>query len=330
MLADEPHAGGTVAIGALGLQRHAAAMALNQHNATQVLGTLGAGHTRDSHTWDDIDNGLARLKGIIEHVERKLRKFNGSTQLIGKGRNLGHLGCNLAHKGAVLRHQSTGGIYAMRSRGKRQVVEHQQVGTLARGNRTAELVRVAAAVIQAKRLGRGEGRHRDSDHGVDTGLNRHAAGIVDHAGCKRIGRSAVVSHKAAAAGARGILQQHRRQVGQIMAARTLAQHHVHAARQLVERLLGNRRLVVGNNTRRGIGIEVLAGNERRMAVDLLGRRLVGSIDASAGLGIGHKDARQVHHLAQAKNVARMLGKKRLHVSSGNHSARLLIGQRGHA
>ena len=93
----------------------------------------------------------------------------------------------------------------MRSRGKRQVIEHQQVGTLARGNRTAELVRVAAAVIQAKRLGRGEGRHRDSDHGVDTGLNRHAAGIVDHAGCKHIGGSTVVGRKAAAAGARGIL-----------------------------------------------------------------------------------------------------------------------------
>ena len=70
MLADEPHAGGTVAIGALGLQRHAAAMALDQHNAAQVLGALGAGHTRDSHTRDDIDNRLARLKGIIEHVER--------------------------------------------------------------------------------------------------------------------------------------------------------------------------------------------------------------------------------------------------------------------
>ena len=330
MLADQAQASGAVAIGALGLQRHAAAVALDQHNAAQALGTLGASHTRDGLARHHVDHGLARLKGIVEHVERKLRQLNGGAQLIGKGRNLGHLGCDLAHKGAVLRHQGTGGIYTMRSRGKRQVIEHQQVGTLARGNRTAELVRVAAAVIQAKRLGRGEGRHRDSDHGVDTGLNRHAAGIVDHAGCKRIGRSAVVSRKAAAAGARGILQQHRRQVGQIMAARTLAQHHVHAARQLVERLLGNRRLVVGNNTRRGIGIEVLAGNERRMAVDLLGRRLVGSIDASAGLGIGHKDARQVHHLAQAKNVARMLGKKRLHVSSGNHSARLLIGQRGHA
>ena len=81
----------------------------------------------------------------------------------------------------------------MRSRGKRQVIEYQQVGTLARGNRTAQLVRVAAAVIQAKRLGRGEGRHGDSDHGVDTGLNRHAAGIVDHAGRKRIGRGTVVS-----------------------------------------------------------------------------------------------------------------------------------------
>ena len=110
-----------------------------------------------------------------------------------------------------------------------------------------------------------------------------------------------------------------------MAARTLAQHHVHATRQFIERLLGNRRLVIGDNARRGIGIKVLAGNERCMAVDLLGRRLVGSIDASTGLGVGHKDTRQVHHLAQAKNIARMLGKKRLHVSGGNHSARLLIG-----
>ena len=94
-----------------------------------------------------------------------------------------------------------------------------------------------------------------------------------------------------------------------MAARAFAQYHIHAAGQFVECLLGNRRLVVGDNARRGIGVEVLAGNKWRMAVDLLGRRLVGSIDASAGLGIGHKDARQVHHFAQTKDIARMLGKK---------------------
>ena len=117
----------------------------------------------------------------------------------------------------------------MRSRGKRQVIEYQQVGTLARGNRTAQLVRVAAAVIQAKRLGRGEGRHGDSDHGVDTGLNRHAAGIVDHAGRKRVGRGAVVGRKAATASTGGVFQQHRRQVGKVMAAGALAQHDIHAA-----------------------------------------------------------------------------------------------------
>ena len=115
-----------------------------------------------------------------------------------------------------------------------------------------------------------------------------------------------------------------------MAARTFAQHHVHAARQLVERLLGNRRLVVGDNARCGIGVEVLTGNERRMAVNLPGRRLVGSINASTGLGVGHKDARQVHHLAQTKDIARMLGKKRLHIGSRNNGTGLLIGQRGHA
>ena len=330
VLADKTQARRAITVGALGLQRHTAAVALDQHNAAQALGALGASHARDGLTRHHVNHGLARLKGIVEYVERKLRQLNGGAQLIGKGRNLGHLGCNLAHKGTVLRHQGTGGIHAMRSRGKRQVVEYQQVGTLARGDGATQLVRVAATVVQAKHLGRGQGRHRDSDHGVDTGLNRHAAGVIDHAGRKRVEGSTVVSRKAATAGTGRILQQHRRQVGQVMAARTFAQHHVHAARQLVECLLGNRRLMVSDNTCCGIGVEVLAGNERRVTVNLLGRRLVGSIDASAGLGIGHKDARQVHHLAQAKNVARMLGKKRLHVSSGNHSARLLIGQRGHA
>ena len=218
----------------------------------------------------------------------------------------------------------------MRSRGKRQVIEHQQVGTLARGNRTAELVRVAATVVQAKRLGRGEGRHRNGDHRVNADLDSHAAGVVDHTGRKCVGGSTVVGRKAAAAGTGGVFQQHRRQVGQIMAARTFAQHHIHAAGQLVECLLGNRRLMISDNARRGIGIEVLAGNERRMAVNLPGRRLVGSIDASTGLGIGHKDARQVHHLAQTKDIARMLGKKRLHIGSRNNGTGLLVGQRGHA
>ena len=88
--------------------------------------------------------------------------------------------------------------------------------------------------------------------------------------------------------------------------------------------------MVGDNARCGIGIEVLTGNERRVAVNLLGRRLAGSIDASTGLGVGHKDARQVHHFAQTKDIAWMLGKKRLHIGSRNNGTGLLVGQRGHA
>ena len=93
----------------------------------------------------------------------------------------------------------------MRSCGKRQVVEHQQVGTLAWGDRAAELMRVATAVVQAKCLSRRKGRHGDGDHGVDTGLDSHAAGVVDHTGRKRVGGSAVVGRKAAAAGTGRIL-----------------------------------------------------------------------------------------------------------------------------
>ena len=85
--------------------------------------------------------------------------------------------------------------------------------------------------------------------------------------------------------------------------------------------------MVGDNARCGIGVEVLTGNERRMAVNLLGRRLVGSIDAGAGLGVGHKDARQVHHFAQTKDIAWMLGKKRLHIGSRNNGTGLLVGCR---
>ena len=37
--------------------------------------------------------------------------------------------------------------------------QYQQVGTLARGDGATQLVRVAATVVQAKRLSRGKGRH---------------------------------------------------------------------------------------------------------------------------------------------------------------------------
>ena len=70
MLANQAQASGAVAVDALGLQRHAAAMALDKHNATQVLISLGTNHARDSHARDHINNRLARLKGIVEHVER--------------------------------------------------------------------------------------------------------------------------------------------------------------------------------------------------------------------------------------------------------------------
>ncbi len=70
VLANKTQARRTITVGALGLQRHAAAVALNQHNAAQVLVVLGPSHTRDGLTRHHVDHGLARLKGIVEHVER--------------------------------------------------------------------------------------------------------------------------------------------------------------------------------------------------------------------------------------------------------------------
>ena len=56
-------------------------------------------------------------------------------------------------------------------------------------------------------------------------------------------------------------------------------------------------IVVGDNTRCGIGAVV--GRNSGAWPSILQRRLVGRIDASTGLGVGH--ARQVHHLAQTEH-----------------------------
>ena len=214
----------------------------------------------------------------------------------------------------------------MRCAPEREVVEQQDVRALARGNGAAALRRAQVAMVEAKDVRGGKRRHGDGDHRVDAGLDRHATGVVDHADVERVRRRAVVRGKAAATRERGVLDDERGEGGQVMAAGALAQHHVHAAGDLVERLLDARVLMVSDDARGGIGVEVVAGRHGGVPVHLAGYGLRTDRDATAGLLVSAVDAGQVHHLAQAEDGAAVLVHEGLHIGGGDLGARLLVGQ----
>ena len=128
------------------------------------------------------------------------------------------------------------------------------------------LERAAVAVIEPEALGRGERAHGNGEHRIDAALHREPAGVVDHADREGIRRRTVIGGKAAAARAKRVLEHHGAQRLEIVAACSLAQHDIHPARKLIERLLRTGALMVGNDAACNIGVEVRPGYERRMAV----------------------------------------------------------------
>ena len=115
-----------------------------------------------------------------------------------------------------------------------------------------------------------------------------------------------------------------------MAARTFAQHDEHAARELVERFVRVRALVIRDHTGRGVGIEVVIGDKRGMSVHEPRDRPQRHLNAGEGFGIRCLDARVVHHLTESEDLARMLCHERPHVRSRDARARLLVRERRHA
>ena len=185
-------------------------------------------------------------------------------------------------------------------------------------------------MVEAKDVRGGKRRHGDGDHRVDAGLDGGTARVVDHADVEGVRGGAIVRGKAAATRKGGVLQDERGEGGQVMAAGALAQHHVHAAGDLVERLLDARVLMVSDDTRGGIGVEVVAGRHGRMTVHLAGNRLRAHRDTVTGFLVRTVHAGQVHHLAQAEDRTAVLVHKGFHVRRGDHGSSLLVGQGGYA
>lgn len=93
----------------------------------------------------------------------------------------------------------------------------------------------------------------------------------------------------------------REEVVEVLGGRPLADPDRHAAPHLRGRLLAAEALVVGPDPRADVGVEVEAGQERRVAVDgdPAGD---GVLDLRADSGVAEEEAGDVHHLGQAQDV----------------------------
>ncbi len=297
VFANEAHAGRTVPVGPGLLGGDGAAVAFEEHEAAQAVGRVWTHHARDGLAGDEVDDRLAGAEVVLKDLVGELGQVDGVVELACKLGDLGRFGRNLALEAAVLGHERACGVYAVRRRGKGEVIEHEHVGALARRDGAAALVRVGAGVVEPEAACGGKRRHGDGDERVDALFDGEAAGVVNHAVLAGVGGRAVVGGKAAAAGAGGVLQNDGDEVLQVVAAGSLANHHVHPVRELLERLFDRGALVVGDDAGCGIGVEVASGKHRSMAIYQPRRGRFGDVDAAERLVVRKGDAGRVHHLA---------------------------------
>ena len=185
-------------------------------------------------------------------------------------------------------------------------------------------------MVEPEELRRRQRCHGDRRDRIDPRRDGAPEGVVDHALGKRVGRRPVVRRKAAAARPRGVFDHQRREHVEVVAARPLAEHEVHAAGELVERLDGIGALMVGDDARRRIGVEVCARHERRVPVYQAGDGVARRRDARERLPVCREDAGGVHHLAETEDLPGMRRHERAHVRRRDLGARLLVRQRRHA
>jgi len=89
-----------------------------------------------------------------------------------------------------------------------------------------------------------------------------------------------------------MLEDEREQVAQVARVGRLAQQHPQSAAPSGERLLMRRRLVVGADARRDVGVEIAREHARRVAVGgPAAEQQLGQLRGVAG-----HDGREVHHL----------------------------------
>ncbi len=98
---------------------------------------------------------------------------------------------------------------------------------------------------------------------------------------------------------------------------------MHAAAQLLARLLELRALVIRSDARSGISVEGQASEARRVAVH---RPVAGGLDLGKHLGHAEEDAGEVHHLGEPDH-ARVLEERRQVGCLERRAGRLHVGRR---
>ncbi len=123
--------------------------------------------------------------------------------------------------------------------------------------------------------------------------------VVDVAVGEEVPRVAVVRGEGEALGVRR--GDEREEVVEVLGGGPLADPDRHAAPHLLGRLVAAEALVVGPDAGADVGVQVEAGEERRVAVD--GKPAGdGVLDLGADAGVAEEEAGDVHHLGEAEDV----------------------------
>lgn len=196
-----------------------------------------------------------------------------------------------------------------------EVVEEEQVGLPAGGDR--------AQMPEAVVFGGMEGGHDQRLLGGDPLGDGDPQHLVEVALLGQRGRLAVVGAEHAAL--RPVAPDHGQQVAQVPRVGRLAEHHPHAQPALLQRLLQRGRLVVGADAGGDVGVEGVAGEAGRVAVDVLGEP---GLELAQLGGVAGDDGGEVHHLGHAQRPP--APEQALQVAPPQPAARRLVGGGGHA
>ncbi len=169
--------------------------------------------------------------------------------------------------------------------------KHHQVGLAARGD--------GPQMGEAEAFGRVEGGHPDGGYAINAPADRGGDDGIDVAVFEQVVGMAVV--RAPHEPARVALGDDGQQRGQVAGTGALADHDVHAGRELFQGLGRRNAFVVAADPGRDIRRQILSGKAGGVTVDRPAVP-VGGVDFSQNLRIAVQHPRIVHHFAQGDDA----------------------------
>ena len=174
--------------------------------------------------------------------------------------------------------------------------------------------RQRADLLQSVALGNVQRRHGNQVFRFITERHTDIYQIVDAALLNQIVRVPVIGTQAKPPVIRFV--QHRKQIHQIMGRAAFPQEHIHAPFNFLQRFRRRNTFMFRRNPGSNIGIQVFAGNARRMSVHLLLVEQLQLIHFSLQLG---QNAGEIHHFRQPQHTGTQIAQP-FHIFRGDPGA----------